>query len=120
MGIVQNTATVTIASGAAGLSAAVFLGAKVPMAIDMPAGWVAASLTFQGSSDGVTYSDVHDEFGVEYVVVPVAGKRATIPPMDAMRLGPYIKIRSGTAAVPVNQTAERLLTVTTRALSGPF
>ena len=116
----QKIVIVTIPSGASGLSAAVALSPRFPLTIDIPAGWIAASLTFQGSSDGLAYLDVYDEYGAEYVVVPVAGKRATIPPMDALRLGPYMKIRSGTAAAPVNQTAQRLLIVTARTLAGPF
>ena len=51
--------TVTIASGTA-LSPAVALGEKTLVGIVMPAGWDAASMTFQGAVDDATFGEVID------------------------------------------------------------
>lgn len=103
---------VLIASGAA-LSAAVALGAKTIHGIAMSAGWDAAALTFQVSIDGVTFLELQ---GISAVV------QATVAAGQFIALDPAIwrgfnqvKVRSGTSGTPVNQTADRTLTLITRA-----
>ena len=105
--------TVTIASGTS-LSGALVIGPDRPIAIGMPAAWTAASLTFEVSFDGgATWGPMYDKDGTEYTVVTDATRRIPLPPMDWAGIT-NLKIRSGTAAVPVNQGADRVITMVTR------
>lgn len=83
------------------------------LSIGMPAAWTAAVLTFQVSQDGTTWRDLYDEFGSEVALVVAAGREIALP---ATRLAPYgwVRLRSGTGAVPANQGAERAFTLITR------
>lgn len=109
------TVSATIANGAS-LSGVVDIGeGRVLCAIDMPADWTAANLTFQAStaSDG-TYDNLYDQYGTEKTVT--AAEDRYIPLDDpAFWLGVrYVKVRSGTAASAVNQGAERVITLVTK------
>lgn len=110
---VFNKISCTIPNGAAGLSAAVCLGSGALYAIVMPAVWVAAALTFQGSPDGVAYTNLYDDQGNEISLTVAASRQVSVDPALFGGCG-YIKVRSGTAAVPVNQTADRALTLISR------
>lgn len=105
----NNIISATILSGAS-LSAAVYLGSGTLSKIIMPATWTAANLTFQTSDDGTTYSNLYDASGTEYVVT-AAASRAIIVPVSEFQGFRYMKVRSGTAGVPVNQGADRVLTL---------
>lgn len=98
------TVAATIADDAS-LSGAVDLGAgKVLVAIEMPADWTAADLTFQvcSTSDG-TYQDLYDQNGTEKNV-KVAADRFVGLDDGSFWLGVrYLKVRSGTAASAVAQ-----------------
>lgn len=109
------TSTVTVTIAAAGnLSAAVDLSAVAVVGIVMPAAWDAANLTFAGSeTQAGTYTNVYDDAGTEYPVTAAASRRILVPPADLLG-GCWLKVRSGTAAVPVNQAAERVLTLLVR------
>lgn len=101
---------VTIASGAS-LSDIIDLGAHKLCAILMPAAWTAANLTFQAAiSPRGTFTDVYDDAGVEVAVTAATsrciGLDATASELAALR---FIKLRSGTAGVPVNQGAARTI-----------
>lgn len=81
--------------------------------IIMPAAWTAANLTFQaGMTSGGPFYDVYDD-GTERAILSaniVTGR------MVALNLGlwlpvNYIKLRSGTSAVPVPQGADRVFTL---------
>ncbi len=109
------TVSATIANGAS-LSGVVDIGeGRVLCAIDMPADWTAANLTFQAStaSDG-TFDSLYDQYGTEKTVT--AAEDRYIPLDDpAFWLGVrYVKVRSGTAASAVNQGAERVITLVTK------
>jgi hypothetical protein len=100
--------TATIANGES-LSGAVDLGGRKLVAIDMPAAWTAASLTFQASPDGVTYDDLYDG-GTERALTVAASRYL------AQNIGDWVgvrwlKIRSGTSGTPVNQGGARTLTL---------
>lgn len=87
--------------------------ASTPVGIQMPAVWTTANLTFQGSSDNVTFGDVYDENGSEVVITAAASRFITLPPR--LMVGPrYLKVRSGTAAVPVSQAGLRVLGLVAR------
>ena len=103
------TPTLDIAIGLS-LSAAIDLGAAKLARITVPAAWTAANLTFQTSPDNVTFSDLYDKAGVEYTVTAAAAHAIAIPVSDNM-VGRYIKVRSGTGALPVVQAALRTLTL---------
>lgn len=93
----------TIANGAAVSDILTAWPARVS-AIVMPAAWTAAGMTFQGSMDGVTFFDVFNDAGDEYMV-PVLVSQAVI--LNVPLTFPFIKVRSGVTATPVNQGAAR-------------
>lgn len=88
------------------LSDAVDLGTARLGRIAMPAEWNAANLTFQTSVDGVTWNNLHDAAGSEYTITAAAGRSILVPLADMLSVR-YLKIRSGTSALPVMQTAAR-------------
>lgn len=101
----------TIANGAA-ITATGFdvgVGAFVT-GILMPASWTAASLSFQVSIDSANFYDLYDTAGSEVVVAAAASRVITVP--ATLLLGfRYIKVRSGTTGTPVNQGADRTITL---------
>lgn len=106
-------ATATIAN-AASLSDSVSTSRTNIIGLIMPAAWTAAALTFQASIDGDNFYDLYDQAGNEFNV-PAAASRH-IGGLDALAFGSfnYLKIRSGTAATPVNQGAARAITLILR------
>lgn len=105
-----SAVTGAIASGQA-LSAAIVIDGKAS-ALQIPAAWTAAAITFQGSIDGTTFGDIYDgaterTFASAQVV---AGRMLALNMADWLGFK-AIRIRSGTAASPVNQAAARTLTV---------
>ena len=107
-----DTFTVTIANGTS-LSGAANIGTLGLFAIQMPAAWTSANLTFQVSMDGTNYFNLFDDTGAE--VTWVAAAPNIIQSTNPGRWLPfsYIKVRSGTSGVPVNQGADRILTLVT-------
>lgn len=103
-----ETTTVVIENNGS-LSGAVDLGGRKLVAIDMPSSWTAASLTFQASADGVTYDNLYD--GATERALTVAASRYLAQAIGDWVGIRWLKVRSGTAASPVNQTAERVLTL---------
>lgn len=108
---------VTIANNAA-LSTAVRMAGNVIAAIHIPAAWTAAALTFQASlDDGVTWMDVYDDGGTELSIaagsIPTASTRAIVNATILEKLAglAMFRLRSGTSAVPVNQGAQRVITL---------
>lgn len=107
----STTIQSTVAAGATGLGTVIDLGGMQVGAIQMPATWAAAAITFQASADGVTYQDLYDDGGLEVSVTAVQGHCVALN-TNALNLAAlrYIKPRSGTSATPVNQTAGAILT----------
>ncbi len=108
------TATATIANGAA-LSPAVDLTAYTLVAIQLPSSWTAAGLTFQAAHDNQNFGNLYDKNG-EYLFSAVDANRYLICDPSAFAGIRYLKIRSGTGAAPVNQGAERTITLVLRGL----
>lgn len=108
-----NVTTATIANGQS-LSGAVDMRGFHFLGILMPAGWTAASLSFQGSVDGTNFGSIFYDTGLEYTYSVDAGLFIVIT--NSARFNPIhsIKIRSGTHAAPVNQGAERIFTLIRR------
>ena len=76
----------------------------------VPTGWTAANITLLGSINGTTFFPVHDAAGVEVTLTAAADRIVRFPP--DFRLGfPYLRIRSGTTAAPVNQAAARTVEI---------
>lgn len=109
-------ATITAGDGT-GLSDAVALGTASAIALQMPASWDAAALTFQTSlDDGATWQNAYDKDGeITYSTDAVAASRNIH--LDPLRFGgaTHLKIRSGTSATPVTQTTtDRIIGVSVR------
>ena len=116
MGVSMSTATAAIAKDdATGLSNAMNVGAKVICGLQMPAAWTAADLTFQISiDDGATWVNLLDDQRKEVTVSgPGAGEYLALDPSTFAGVQ-FVKLRSGTAAVPVAQAAARSLIVVSR------
>lgn len=102
----------TIASGTS-LSAAISLGPNTLVGIGMPAGWDAAAMSFQVTLDGTTFLDLFDETGAEYAPTVTLGQYITLDPSVFAGVV-QIKVRSGTTGTPVNQLADRVISLVTR------
>lgn len=111
-GVVSKSGT--IANGdATGLSTAIQTNGVPVVGIEMPASWTSASMTFQGSVDGSTYQNIYDQYGNE-LTLTVAGARDIY--FDAyvyLTACNYVKVRSGTSALPVAQGSDRIVKLIT-------
>lgn len=101
--------TAVIPNGATGLSGEIWLNGFLLSAIQMPSTWVTANLTLQGSLDGVNFANVYDKSGNEVVLTAAASRLIQLNSSEFVHGYVKLKIRSGTAASPVNQTADRSL-----------
>ncbi len=110
--------TATILSGQS-LSDAVVVNGLAITGIIMPAAWDAAVLSIQASLDGTTFRDAYDNIGTEIQLGAAAGRQLVIPLMPAIGSPllagfQYLKLRSGTAAAPVVQSATRTINLLLR------
>lgn len=119
MAFAAGSDTVTIASGAS-LSDAADLGDNYLVGILMPSAWTAAELTFQGSLDNSTFTNLYwddvDNTTTGYEVVTTTAAASRLITLDWRKFAAfrYVKVRSGTAGTPVNQAADRVLTLVVR------
>jgi hypothetical protein len=97
--------TASIANGAS-LSGPIDMGALRPAWLSMPAGWDAAAITFQVSYDAVNYQNFYKDDGTEYSVTVALSRAVKLNIADFLGVR-ALKLRSGTGAAPVNQTAQR-------------
>ena len=94
----------------ASLSAAVDLKGADVLRIAMPAAWTAADLTFQVSDDaGGTFRNVYWDWGPEMVIDADVAMSIELSPFVGLHNIDQIKVRSGTAAVPVAQGGDRVI-----------
>jgi hypothetical protein len=112
MAIGLTQLSVTISNGTS-LSPAVGLGDGSLVGIAMPAGWDGATLSFQVSIDGGTTWLEMESISAAVSVAAASGQFIAIDPAIWRGVN-HVKVRSGTAASPVNQTADRALTLITR------
>lgn len=110
VGAQVTTTTATITNGTS-LSTGIDLGTARLSRIVIPAAWTAANITFQASADGVTYADLYDASGTEYTITVGGASRSIIVPLADFVGIRYVKVRSGTTGSPVNQGADRALTL---------
>ena len=110
--------SITIANGAS-VTELLDLNGHVAIGIIMPAAWTTAALTVEVSADGTTfnglaYNDLSSQ--CNKIASPVASSAYAL---DLAGMLPYrfVRLRSGTTASPVNQGAERSITVITRPLA---
>ena len=103
-----------IASGAS-VSGAAAIGEKTLVGIVIPAAWTAAVITFQVSTDTVNYYELYDGAGNEVTLTVGAGQFIQIDPTKFRGINLF-KLRSGTAASPVNQASAVTLTLVTRTI----
>src|SRR3990167_8054858 len=105
-----QTSNADIAAGASlSNSVSVFVRSSQRLvAIQMPANWTPADLTFQASWDGVTFYNFWRADGSEYRVEVEPDQWVVIDPLDFPGVR-YIKIRSGTRYAPVLQLGARSL-----------
>jgi hypothetical protein len=95
------------------LTAEINLGPAKLAAIELPASWDAAPLSFQAAkAAGGTYKNIFDSSGGEYTVPAGAGRTVIIPLTDFMAFQ-FIKVRSGTLGTPVAQSSPRTITLYT-------
>lgn len=113
MAIGMTSFAVTISNGTS-LSLAIPVGQQVPIGVAMPAGWDAAVLTFQVSVDGGnTWLELTDTSGAAISYTVAASRYIPFDPNTWIGIN-HLKIRSGTQGTPVNQTADRALTLQAR------
>ncbi len=94
-----------IASGAS-LTDTINLAGLRLFAIAISDEWTSADLTFQTSLDaGETWINLYDQNGVEIVAVAKGGTYVSLDPVQFAPLQ-YLRVRSGTSAAPVAQTAD--------------
>lgn len=109
----RDQIAVRIASGAS-QSGEVNVGGRRIVGVQMPVGWDAAGITFlallreaYGPPKVPVFGMVQAEGGGELTVTtPAADEYVVLNAIDIIGLG-RIKVRSGTAGAPVNQTAQR-------------
>lgn len=105
-----ETVTATITNGTS-LSAAVNLGSRRLVAIQMPAAMTGTALTFQASWDGTTYNNVYDQGGTELQYTTAASRYIVVTSNDLLWGIQFIKVRSGTSGAATNEGADRTLTL---------
>lgn len=99
---------ITILNGAS-LSAGVQVGAGRIIGIQLPT-FTSASLSFQGSADGVTYGELVDSANAAVAFPASTGGQFIQIPLG-IAIPPWIKVRSGTSGTPVNQAADRVISL---------
>lgn len=91
------------------VSSAVHLDNANLVGLIVPAAWTAAPITAQGSRDNSNWSNLRDADGAELTFTVAAAGDWIVFPAGAFNGIEFIRFRSGTSAVPVNQAAERTL-----------
>ena len=106
-----QTQTATISNGQALSSPVLMQSGFKPVALILPSTFDGTKITFQVSLDGSTWSNLRLAFGQSQELDTEAAAGSAIR-IEWMPTWPkQVRIRSGTAASPTNQTADRALTV---------
>lgn len=113
----QREVKVTIASGQS-LSGALDCAGLRPVAIITPSAWTAADITVQVyDRNSAGYVNMYKaDAGTEYTIKADAGRYIPLPATDYAGVD-QLKLRSGTASVPVAQAADRDIVVVLRSVS---
>jgi hypothetical protein len=110
---VLNQVPAAIAQGTS-LSPEVDIGGWSLVGIWVPSAWVTAGITFQASIDSQNWAELEDQTATAISVSSITGGANTFIAFDPTKVRGVraIKVRSGTAASPVNQTASGGVTLT--------
>lgn len=111
----QKTLKTNINSGAS-LSGEIDIRGCKLFIIYMPSAWTTANLTFKVAekslSEGGTFQDLYDDTGSEVTVVAAASRAISVDlNITNLAAASFIQIRSGTTGTPVNQAADRIITI---------
>ncbi len=117
--ISKQVRTVVIPTAADGLSPAVNLDEDTLVGLQMPAAWTTAAISFQSSVDGVTFGNVFDSAGTEATIASGTALVDRFIPftkdmVDTFRAIRHVKLRSGVAALAVQQGGARTIKLITR------
>lgn len=116
---VRASSTASIANGAS-VSGSIDLTMTALLGFIVPAAWTAAALNIEVSADNATWATAGVFDGNSSTVSSWSALTAGAAyAVDAAAMLPwrYARLRSGTAAAPVNQGAQRDFTIITRALA---
>lgn len=105
----RNKDAATIANGASLSGEVVIPDGLAPVGIIMPGTWTTATLSFEVSYDGTTFSPLFDGSG-EINPAAAASRYISLDPTKFRGVS-RMKVRSGTSASAVAQGADRVLTV---------
>ena len=97
----------SIANGAS-LSGTYTFDTRTPVAIELPAALTGTALTFQLSTDNVTFKNLYDEFGTEVTVQVGTSRIVRLVPADWYFVK-YLKVRSGTSGSPTAEGGDRTI-----------
>jgi hypothetical protein len=78
-----------------------------------PDEWDRAAVTVQVSVDGDNYYDLFDGIGAEFTFNVIPGIMINVDP-NRLMMANYLNLRSGTRALAVPQTRERLFYIVVR------
>jgi hypothetical protein len=111
-GIFLKTGTVTILNGAS-LSDSIYLENRHFVGMIMPSAWTTASISFLFSSDDVNFYNTYSLTAAltASTGATIADAIINIATTATFHGARYLKLRSGTALVPVTQGADRVLTI---------
>jgi hypothetical protein len=104
----------------ASLSQPALLNGASVVALELPAGWTAAALTFQsgtGNSGEQQWRNLYEVTGEMVIGTAVvdANRRIQLDPARFLGLE-WLRVRSGTSVTPVNQAAARSLALVVRSV----
>ena len=113
----RDLVSVTIPN-AASVSDAIDLTDTAILGFVSPAAWTTAALNLEVSDDGSSWSSAYDAYGSQVgsvATLNVASRYAV--DMSALLPWRYVRFRSGTAASPVVQGADRAFKIIKRVLA---
>lgn len=106
-----DTTTITLSTGATGLTSAIDVTGYTMFALQMSTGWDAASIGFYSSlTQGGTYQPVYDDAG-SLVSVTVAASECVACDSVCLKLAPlrFIKLWSQSGSTTVAQSTNRTI-----------
>jgi len=106
--------SVSISTGATGLSSEIDLTGHVLVGVLMSTAWTDAGITFAAATaETGTYQSVYGSTGDETTLTVDASRFVSLTPLTSVGYR-WLKVRSGTVGTPVAQAAARTLTLVTR------
>ena len=98
----------------ASLSGAIGCEGRDVVAIITPGTVAGTQFTFQASADNATWSNVYDDAGNELTITMAASRYVSLGTVaKLLRAVRFLKVRTGTAGTPSNQSADRVFYLVT-------